>query len=142
MAFFHKPTEKRKPYTNIKSLKGDHVIQADFSAKLDRLLEKEPNVADIDQFETSLPETLCEASEEVIPKVTKGSKVYPWTNANFSKLIEQRRNCNDPDMLRELNTSIKKLRTKLTNDYFSNLANNINMASEQRKVEEEFRLCK
>ena len=49
-AFFHKPAEKRKPYTNIKSLKGDQVIQADFSAKLDRLLEKEPNVADIDQF--------------------------------------------------------------------------------------------
>ena len=33
------------------------------------------------------------------------------------------------------------MRTKLQNDYFANLANNINIASEQRKVEEEFRLC-
>ena len=34
------------------------------------------------------------------------------------------------------------MRTKLKNDYFSALANNINFASEARKVEEEFRLCR
>ena len=34
------------------------------------------------------------------------------------------------------------MRTKLKNDYFSNLAKNINSANESRKVEEEFRLCK
>ena len=34
------------------------------------------------------------------------------------------------------------MRTKLKNDYFSKLASDINIASEARKVEEEFRLCK
>ena len=34
------------------------------------------------------------------------------------------------------------MRTNLKNQYFSRLANNINLASEARKVEEEFRLCK
>ena len=34
------------------------------------------------------------------------------------------------------------MRTKLNNDYFSALADKINFASEARKVEEEFSLCK
>ena len=34
------------------------------------------------------------------------------------------------------------MRNKLKNEYFSNLADNINIASEERKIEEEFRLCK
>ena len=34
------------------------------------------------------------------------------------------------------------MQTKLKNYYFSNLAKNINLANESRKVEEEFRLCK
>ena len=50
--------------------------------------------------------------------------------------------CNDPSILRELGTAIKKLRIKLKNDYFSKLANNINVVSEARNIEEEFRLCK
>ena len=34
------------------------------------------------------------------------------------------------------------MRNKLKNDYFSKLADNINVVAEARKVEEEFRLCK
>ena len=34
------------------------------------------------------------------------------------------------------------MRNKLKNEYFSNLANNINIANEEQKIEEEFRLCK
>ena len=43
---------------------------------------------------------------------------------------------------RELNTSINKLRNSLKNCYFSNLANNINIANEARAVDEEFLLCR
>ena len=53
-----------------------------------------------------------------------------------------RRACKDPLELKELGKSIRKLRNKLKNDYFSNLAENINTVAEARKVEEEFRLCK
>ena len=34
------------------------------------------------------------------------------------------------------------MRNKLKNNFYSNLANSINIASEERKIEEEFRLCK
>ena len=39
--------------------------------------------------------------------------------------------------LLELNASIRKVRNKLKKDYFSDLASNINFASEVRAVEEE-----
>ena len=34
------------------------------------------------------------------------------------------------------------MRNKLKNDYFSNLANKIDIVCEVRKIEKEFRLCK
>ena len=47
-----------------------------------------------------------------------------------------------PSDLKCLGIAIKKMRNKLKNDYFSNLANNINIVGEARKIEEVFRLCK
>ena len=34
------------------------------------------------------------------------------------------------------------MKTNLSNSYFSKLVNNINLAGEARKVEEEFHICK
>ena len=70
------------------------------------------------------------------------TKKSPWANEEFLSLLEKRRACKDPVALKELGKSIKKLRNKLKNDYFSDLAENINTVAETRKVEEEFRLCK
>ena len=83
-----------------------------------------------------------QASDDVIPKSINSSRPCPWTNVDYVNILEQRRKCKDPVQLRELNLSIKHMRTKLKNYYFSNLAKNINLATEARKVEEEFGLCK
>ena len=141
-SFFHKPLSKKKPYTNIKSLKDDPIICENFSKKLDDLLANQPDISDINAFEKSFTDSIRKASEEEIPKRVSSLKNFPWTNDDFTKLLEQRRKCKDPNTLKELNISIKKMRTKLKNDYFSNLAKNINVANEARNVEEEFRLCK
>ena len=66
----------------------------------------------------------------------------PWINDEFLSLTKARRACKDPSELKELGKSIKKMRNKLKNEYFSNLARNINTVGEARKIEEEFRLCK
>ena len=42
----------------------------------------------------------------------------------------------------KLGSAINNKKNKLTNDYFSGLASNINAVAEARKVEEEFRLAK
>lgn len=141
--FFRPAAKAKKSFTNIKSLKDNPTICNNFSNELDNLLENEPVMHDVNSFEKVLTESIRQASDKEIPKITESTNVPPWTNDNcFKHRQEHRRECKDPSILRELNTSIKHMRTKLKNDYFSALANNINFASEARKVEEEFRLCK
>ena len=141
-SFFRKLQKPKRLYTNIKSLKDDPKVCEHFSKKLDELLKDEPILNDVSTFEKAFTECICQASEEEIPKTTNSLKVCPWANKNLLQLLEQRRKCKDPNTLRELNTSIKNMQIKLKNDYFSDLAKNINVANEERKVEEEFRLCK
>ncbi len=140
--FFQKPTSKNKMYTNIKSLKDDPIICNNFSKQLDKHLSPKPNICDIDAFQNSFTECICKASEEEIPKISVTLKNFPWTNDDYNKLLQQRRECKDPETLRSLNISIRKSRISLKNCYFSDLAKNINIANEARKIEEEFRLCK
>ena len=71
------------------------------------------------------------------PKICKTPHKCPWTNDDFLSLIGKRRNSNDPSILRELGTAIKKMPNKLKSDYFSKLASNINTASEARNIKEE-----
>ena len=97
---------------------------------------------DVNTFEHSFTESIRQASDDVIKKSSNSSRPCPWTNVEYVNLLEQRRKCKDSVHLREFNLSIKNMRTKLKNNYFSNLENNINFANEARKVEEEFRLCK
>ena len=65
-----------------------------------------------------LTESIRQAIDKEIPKITESTNVPPWTNDNFFKLQEQRRECKDPSILLELNTSIKHMRTKLKNCFF------------------------
>ena len=110
--------------------------------KLDEILAGEPHMNDVNTFEQSFTESIRQASDDVIPKSTNSSRHCSWTNVDYVNLLEQRRKCKDPVHLRKLNLSITNMRTKLKNYYFSNLANNLNLANEAIKVEEEFRLCK
>ena len=82
------------------------------------------------------------ASDEDIPKHTSSLKNNPRTNDEFQKLLNHGRKCKDPNTLHELNNSIRKTRKKKKNDYFSNLANNINIANEAKKLEGEVRFCR
>ena len=141
-SFFRKSAKPKQPHTNIKSLIDHPLVCDQFSKKLDDILKNQPVLDDVNTFEQSLTESIRQASDDTIPKSIDSPNVHPWTNDEFVKLLEQRRQCKDPSQLRELNISIRDLRIKLKNDYFSDLAKNINMASEARKVEEEFRLCK
>ena len=112
-------------------------VSNNFSKKLD----DEP-VFDNITFEKSFSESIRLASEETIPKSTGSSKITPWINDDLWLLHDERRLCKEPNRLLELNVSIRKLRNKLKNDYFSDLTSNINFASEARAVKEEFRFCK
>ena len=121
--FYHKPSKPPRIHTNIKSLKDNPSICDNYSKRLDTLLAKEPNINDINNFEKSFTESIRQASEADIPNTTSSSKKYPWTNNEFVSILVQRK---DHNSRRELNATIMKMRTKLKNDYFLQLANNIN----------------
>ena len=140
--FFSQNLKKAKPPKNISSLYNDPEVLNNFSKKLDTLLNEEPPSNDVNLIENFLTESILQASESEIPKIKPQVKKSPWANEEFLSLISSRRNCKDPSEKKELGKNIKKLRNKLKNDYFSTLADNINVVGEARKIEEEFRLCK
>ena len=49
--FFRKPTNPKKIFTNIKSLKDDTKVLDNFSTTVDGFLQSEPSITDIDSFE-------------------------------------------------------------------------------------------
>ena len=106
------------------------------------LLSDDPSTNDVNEIESILTDAILKASESEVPKIELKTRKSPWANDEFLSLLEKRRACKDPVELKEVGKSIKKLRNKLKNDYFLDLAENINTVAEARKVEEEFRLCK
>ena len=123
-------------------LKNDPKVSEIFSKTLDNLLQNDPKLDDISTFEQSLRESIVNASDTAIPKCITASRITPWINEDFLDLLQQRRECKDPTSLKTINKSIRKMRTNLSNAYFSKIENNIKLEAEARQVEEEFRLCK
>lgn len=70
--------------------------------------------------------------------VSRRSK--PWMNEEFLVLLEKCCIAHEPTEIKELSKQIKKLRWTLKGTYFKEKADKINVASEQRDTEEEFRL--
>ena len=116
------------------SLRNDPIVCNNFSNKLDEIFNDDPTLNDVNIFNDFFTESIIPASESEIPKFIKSSHKCPWTNDEFLSLLEKRRICTNPSILRKLGISIKKLRIKLINDYFSKLANNINVVSEARNI--------
>ena len=140
--FFSHNSKPVKPPKNISSLYNDPEVCNNFSKKLDHLLSDDPPCEDVEIIENLITESINQASESEIPKITPQAKKSPWANDEFLSLISARRSCKDPSKRKELGKNIRKMRNKLKNDYFSDLADDINIVGEARKIEEEFRLCK
>ena len=78
-------------------------------------MKDEPVFDNLNTSEKSFSESIRLASEETIPKSTGSSEVPPWINDDFSLLHDEQRLCKEPNRLRELNASIRKLHNKLKN---------------------------
>ena len=138
---FSRPPKTPVLPKNIPLLRSDPSICNKFSSKLDELLNVDHPCNNVSSLENFLTDAVLKASESEIPKFNKVVQKSPWTNDEFLALIEARNHCKDPRERKSLGIFIKKMRNKLKNEYFSNLANNINIASEERKIEEELFLC-
>ena len=61
---------------------------------------------------------------------------------HFRRLIKEQKDCKSPQRRKELVKEVKKYGTKLKNRYYGEKANELNLASEAKDAEEEFRLMK
>ena len=93
------------------------------------LLQNDPNIDDINTFEQFFRESIVNASDTAIPKCITATRITPWINEDLLDLLQQCRECKDPTSLKAINKSVRKMRTNLSNAYFSKLANNINFCN-------------
>jgi hypothetical protein len=96
----------------------------------------------MDDVEEIIINKIREASKDTIPSLEKGRTEKPWVNQEYQELLLKQRQVKDQIKRRALGNDIKKLRIRLKNAYFKTKADKINLASEYRNVEEEFRLMK
>ena len=139
--FSNKLIKNSKPWRDISKLRNEPSIVNNFSNKLDEILVNDP-ILNVNVFDNFLTESIIQASESEVPKVVESVQKSPWADEEFLSLVKARRVCQNPSERKELGRAIKKKGNKLKNDYFLNMANNINTAGEARKIEEEFRLSK
>ena len=65
-----------------------------------------------------------------------------WEDRCLTELVEKKRKCNSKEGIKSYQNQIKKRRKKLKNEYFKELADNINTVAEARQVDKEFALAK
>lgn len=127
----------REVKQDVRQLRDDPVVQTNYNIKLDHLMKEQPDSQDMDDVEESR-----EASKGTIPSDPKGKIDKPWVNQDNQQLLQQQREEKDPMKKRTIGDDIKKLRIRLKNVYFKTKADKINLASEHRNTESEFRLMK
>ena len=136
------PKNVKPLHCNIKSLKTDKDVVKSYSDSLDEALEDFSNFSDVNELSEKITISIKSSSETHIPPKERSTDNKPWVNETFLRLIEDRNKCKIYDNWRTLDQEVKKLRDKLKNEYFKKKADAINLASEARDVEEEFRLAK
>ena len=127
---------------DVRQLRDDQSVQASYSSRLDQLMQHKPDSQNVDDVEEFIVDTIKQASKETLPSLVKSQIQKPWVNEEYQELLLKQRQEKDRDKRKSIGDDIKKLRTQLKNAYFKTKADNINLASENRNAEEEFRLMK
>ena len=78
----------------------------------------------------------------VCPKIDPIKKKEPWEDVTLQEQLRELHKCKDHNEVRTKQKQIKKQRVKLKNDYFKELAENLNSVAEARDAEKEFAMAK
>ena len=135
---FQKKTRSKS--CNIKSLKNDEGVIKCYSDALDIALENVRESDNIDALSDKITTSIQKSSDSSILSKDRSTDNRPWVDETFLHLIEDRNKSKKGEERLALNKEVKKYRDKIKNEYFEKKADDINMASESRDVEEEFRL--
>ena len=139
-----KSSRSKEPKLDYTLLRTNPEIQEKLTVELDKqLLNYISENDDVDTVNTKIVSTVKNAVEAVCPKSAESKKKKePWEDAKLKEMMSELHSIKDQKLQREMQKKIKKHRIKLKNDYFKELADNINGAAEAREVEKEFALAK
>ena len=141
--FRRNKARKENSAYNIKQLSHNAEVRSRFSDETESILCQTitaTDMASVDDLEKKVVQALTTATERTIAK--KGRRKEEWANDEFLNLLEEQRKCKDPTRNKELRNKIKAASKKLKNSYYGKKADEINLASEARDTEREFRMMR
>ena len=96
---------------------------------------------DIDELNEKISFAVSIGVDQTCPKIIPTKKKEPWEDETLLNMLNEAKKA-PPKKFRELRKRIKTRRHKLKNEYFKEMADNINNAAEARDVQKEFALAK
>ena len=82
------------------------------------------------------------SADKGCPPIEEMKKKEPWEDEELIQLVREMKKCKDSKGVKLYQKKIKERRKRLKNEYFKNLADNINTAAEARQIDKEFTLAK
>jgi retron-type reverse transcriptase len=137
-------TKNQKPRIDYSALRDKRELQQQLTEELDKELEGfiGQQMSDVNQVNEVITTTVKRCVENTCPKIEITRKKEPWEDDRLNQLMMQLRKCSDSTARKELHKTIKRRRKNLKNDYYKELADNINTAAEARDAEKEFAMAK
>lgn len=141
---YHLSRRPKKPdvvTTDFVSLRKNDDLQRKLTERIDRSLEA-PFAADVNELNDRIVNVMKESVTEVCPKLSTTRKKEPWENEELNEMMKDLKKTRNLNELRRKKKEIKEKRKAVKNEYFKELADEINTVAEAREVEKEFALAK
>ena len=136
-----RPRENRVQ-RNFNVLRDEERKRQELTEKLEENLRLLEETSDVDTLNDGIVDAVRKSAEEVCPLVDTEQKKEPWEDRHLTELVEKKRKCNSKEDIKSYQNQIKKHCKRLKNEYFKELADNINTVAEARQVDKEFALAK
>ena len=126
---------------NFNVLRDEEEKRRELTIKLEETLTC-LNQTDVDSLNDEIVDAVRRSAEEVCPPIEEMKKKEPWEDEELIQLVREMKKCKDSKGVKLYQKKIKERRKRLKNEYFKNLADNINTAAEARQIDKEFTLAK
>ena len=126
--------------SDFKALQRNTNLQTDLSSFLETRLGS--LTSDVDDLNEDIVSAVRQSMDEVCPKIAPRRKKEPWKNAELERMVKDLQKQKKEKDVRRMQKEIKNKRLELKNEYYKDIADNINNAAQAREVEKEFALMK
>ena len=118
--------------SDFKALQRNTNLQTDLSSFLETRLGS--LTSDVDDLNEDIVSAVRQGMDEVCPKIAPRRKKEPWKNAELERMVKDLQKQKKEKDVRRMQKEIKKKRLELKNEYYKDIADNINNAAQDREV--------